>query len=229
MKTLAVKNIDQAAVSLGAEFTLQQGMALEVARAVTSVTDAESQETAAQAASKLQALISQLEKDRTAVKAPVLDIGRKIDAVAKEGAAPLAKELDRIKGLLKTFVIEEQKKAQKKQETANKFADARRRRLEEEAAEQAKAGHTEAAAETTQKAAEIATPVPAAMPPKADKMTVRKVWKYEVTDVAALHAARPTLTKIEPVASAILAEIRGGMRECAGLRIWEDVDVTARS
>jgi hypothetical protein len=102
-------------------------------------------------------------------------------------------------------------------------------------AEQAKALQEAARAkEAEAQAAQAKADAPPAQPPvatapKAQKMTVRRVWKHEVTDIQALYAARPELCSIEPRTNAILAEIRGGMSECPGLKIWQEDDVTVRS
>ena len=68
-----------------------------------------------------------------------------------------------------------------------------------------------------------------AAPAKAEKMTVRKVWKHEVTDIGALYRARPEFCVIESRPYVINAEIRGGMHECPGLRIWEEIDTIVRT
>lgn len=229
MKAIVVQNLDSVPISIGAEFTLRAETILAEAKKVTAVTDAASQEIAVQTGSKIRALRNELEKARTEVKKPVLDIGRKIDDVAKKAAAPLTLELDRIEKTIRQYVLAEQEKARKLADFQAKMEAKKRARLEAEAAQAAAAGNTAVAEELTEKAqAPAAAPVVAA-PPKVEKMTVRNVWKYEVTDLKALHAARPTLTKLEPSPSAIAAEIAAGMRECPGLRIWEDVDVTTRS
>lgn len=241
--SLVVPPIDAKAITLGAEFSLLSEQALAKASSITTVDDAESQELATQAASTIQGLLARLEKDRNAVKAPVLALGRQIDAIAKQGAAPLQAERDRLKEALRVHYLAEQEKARKAAEVQRRFAEARQKRLDEEArlaadaaqqaatqeeAEQATAKVEEITAKAEEAAQKVETIIPAA-PAKAEKMTVRKVWRHEVKDLNALYAARPGLCRVEPNTNAINAEIRAGMRECPGLLIWEDVDVTARS
>lgn len=53
-------------------------------------------------------------------------------------------------------------------------------------------------------------------------------WAFEVTDMAALFAARPDLVKAEPRTREITGEISAGVREIPGIRIYEDSAVVLR-
>jgi len=188
------------------------------------------------------------------VKAPVLKLGKDIDTLAKTYAAELEEEAIRIeRTLIKPYVQVEQEKAAARQRLADDLArkqrekaeaqareaEAERQRLLREAQAATSAAEAQALAAAAQAKAEEAAAATERMentqarvvaaPAKAAGMTVRKVWRFEVTDIAALYKARPSLCVLQESASAINAEMRGGMRQCAGLRIWEEVDATVRA
>lgn len=65
-------------------------------------------------------------------------------------------------------------------------------------------------------------------PAKLAGSMTRRPWKYEVMNLAELYKARPDLCSLAESPSAINAAIRGGLRECAGIRIFQDVEVGVR-
>lgn len=124
----------------------------------------------------LKAIAKATEEARTNVKAPVLDIGRAIDAKAKEFVAPVAAELQRVEKLMADYTRrreEERRAAERRrqeeirraqEEEARKLREieeqARRKRQEEEQAAREAAellGGTEA--EVTKAVAEVAAEV----------------------------------------------------------------------
>lgn len=254
MSALALSNPpDGITLSITAEALLQKQNALMEGRLVVAVTDGASQEIAVAALGSLKAFQKSLESSRTEIKKPVLELGKRIDAKAKEVGAEVEAEIARLNGLVRDFQREELARAERARVAAEKMARAKREReeaeaqrmrdeeerlrLEAEAADDpSKARALTAAADTARelresaedRAAEVVTKVVAA-PPKAAGMAVAKVWKFTVTDVHALYAARPDLCVVEASASKINAELRAGMRECAGLAITEEITTTVRS
>jgi len=254
MSAIVVKNIDNVLPSCTAEYELLKAQALVVCRAVVAVTEAESQQIAVSAVGKIKGLLKMVETSRVDVKAPVLKLCKDIDAFAKALVAELEEEAGRIeKTLIRPYVQVEQEKAAARQRLADDLArkqrekaeaqareaEAERQRFLREAQAATSAAEAQALAAAAQAKAEEAAAATERMentqarvvaaPAKAAGMTVRKVWRFEVTDIAALYKARPSLCVLQESASAINAEMRGGMRQCAGLRIWEEVGTTVRA
>jgi len=241
-------------LSITAEAEALKARALAASGAILAVTDADSNSLAVDVVSRLKKLAKQVEASRTEVKAPVIKLGRDIDAIAAKYVAQIDAEVARIeKTLIRPYVQAEAEKAERSRRLAESLAekkrqreqaearaaDEERQRLEKEAAQatnaaealelnQQAAAKAQQAEAATQRAEDVQAK-PTTEAPKAEKMTVRKVTRYEVVDVKALYAARPTLCTLEASAAAINAELRGGMRECPGLRIWEEIDTTVRT
>lgn len=241
-------------LSITAEAEALKARALTASGAILAVTEAESNALAIDVVSRLKKLAKQVEASRVEVKAPVIKLGRDIDAIAEKYVSQIEAEVTRIeKTLIRPYVQAEAEKAERSRRLAEglaekkrqreqaeaRAADEDRQRLEREAAQTTNAAealelHQQAArkaqqAEAATQRADDVQAKPTAEAPKAEKMTVRKVTRYEVLDVKALYAARPALCTLEPSASAINAELRAGMRECPGLRIWEEIDTTVRT
>jgi chromosome segregation ATPase len=254
VNALAISNIDGVKLSLTTEFHLLKTQALEKAKSVAPVVSTETMQAADSVLSEIKGILKKLETSRNTVKSPVLDLGRKIDGVAKDAAKELEMEKVRLDTEIKAYYREQERKAEAARQFAEKLASAKRekeeaearaaeserRRLEAEAANaksqdeaarlRAEAAKREQeAAEATQRA-EAVEAKPIAAPVKSSNMTVRKVWKHEVIDIAALYKVRPELVTLEPKTNEINKAIReGGMRECQGLRIFEETDTIIRS
>lgn len=72
----------------------------------------------------------------------------------------------------------------------------------------------------------LATPAPRVVKPKG--MAVSEVWRFEVTDLNALLAARRDLVRVEANREAINDALRRGAREIPGLRIWSETQAKVR-
>ena len=216
-------------------------VALQLAAAVTEVTDLASQTAAAQALATVKGLADQVEQSRKIVKDPVLKIGKEIDSTASTFTTELTIEARRLSLLVGNFQDAERRKAQQAAEETRK---AEQQRIEQQKAEErARAGQevkgrtgtlsqdlqqiqTRAAADVAQiRQAGINAAV--AAPTGA---TIRKSWKFEVTDVQALFKSNPTLCTIEPNNAAIRAVIAHN-QAIPGLRVWSETAaiVTAKA
>jgi hypothetical protein len=225
---IVIHNLGDVSLSLTPEFTQLKADALAKAHALQPVKDADSQALATEVLSNIKGLLRGIEQTRAQVKAPVLALGKQIDSIAKEATQELVATGIQINEQITAFYRAEAAKAEAARRMQEAL-DAKRRAREAEALQEAaRAKEAEAQAAQAKADAPPAQP-PVATAPKAQKMTVRRVWKHEVTDIQALYAARPELCSIEPRTNAILAEIRGGMSECPGLKIWQEDDVTVRS
>ena len=200
-------------------------------KAIASVTDLDN---AARALTKIKSLTRSVEDSRKDVKAPVLDVGRRIDAIAKDYLSPLEAEAKRLSAMVGTYQEAERRKAERiRQEEAAKQQAALAEMQEKQAAAMA-SGDLEAAdaarAEAADKLAASQLAVIDAEGHKADGLTTRTNWKFEVTDAKALYAARPELCLIEPNNAAIRAVIKSTKGEAiAGLRIWQEAGAIVRN
>ena len=180
----------------------RRSAALQLAGAVTEVTDLASQTAAAQALATVKGLADQVEQSRKIVKDPVLKIGKEIDSTASTFTTELTIEARRLSLLVGNFQDAERRKAQQAAEATCK---AEQQRIEQQKAEErARAGlevkgrtgtlsqdlqqiQTRAAADVAQiRQAGINAAVVA-----PTGTTVRKSWKFEVTDVQALFSGEP--------------------------------------
>lgn len=199
-------------------------------KAIASVTDLDC---AAAALTTIKSLTRSVEESRKEVKAPVLDVGRRIDAVAKDYLAPLESEAKRLSTLLGTWQEAERRKAERiRQEEAERQAKA----LEDMQAKQAAAMATGDVAAADAARAEAADTIAAsqlavieAEGARAEGVVTRTSWKFEVTDPAALYASRPELCIIEPNNAAIRAVIKASKGAAIpGLRIWQEAGAIVR-
>lgn len=254
MSALTLTNFSSVGITINTEAELAKQQALDGAKTIVAITDAASQQAGVDALARCKRFSKRLEDSRTDVKAPVLKLGRDIDAMSKKFAEEVEAETRRLDALLKDYVRKEaqraadaqrmrdqiaEKKRQREEEAARQ-ADEERRRLEasaakvedpEEAAEIARQAEEAGrqAEEARQRAENVSTRTVAA-PARSDGMSVRKVWKHRVTDIAALYAARPELCSVEPKTNQINTVIRqGGERAIPGLEIFEEIDTTVRS
>lgn len=174
-------------------------------------------------------LIKGVESSRVAAKAPALEIGRRIDGIAKDFVDDCKAEHARIKRVLGEYqVIEAEKKREaerearrKEQAILDKAAAEQRARIAEETS-----GRTgtmledvAALAETTDKQIAAVRSEAAQKHSAVAGVKVRKTLKFEVKDEAALLAARPDLFSVDD------KKVRAAIkltRNIPGLEIWEE-------
>lgn len=116
-------------------------------------------------------------------------------------------------------IQEEAAKLEQKRQEA--LQDARTATTEEKRTEL----HRMAAAIATEKRQVVATAVVVAAPPQKTAVNVAPEWKWRLLDAAALYKARPDLVDLVPSQSRINAAVKGGVRECEGLEIFEGANV----
>jgi len=200
-------------------------------KAIATVSDLDA---AAGALTTIKSLTRSIEDSRKEVKAPVLEVGRRIDAVAKDYLAPLDTEARRLSIMVGSYQEAAVRKAAKEREAQAAIQAAA---VEEMIAKQnaAAASGDEAAGDTARaKAADIiaASQIAAtnAEGPKADGIVTRTAWKFEVSDIDALYAARPELCVVTPNNAAIRAVLKGNNgKPIAGLRIWQEAGAIVRN
>lgn len=192
---------------------------------VLIVTDNDQSADAQHVVRQLAGMRNLVEKSRKAVKEPVLEVGKRIDTMAKEFLKEIEIEENRIRNLIGKHAEEVAKaRAEKEAEERRAFEAARAAREAAEAAEAAAA----AASAKQLTIAEIAAAKVAAKEAEAERQEtlalrmdasaavaetkvaegVRFAWDFEVTNLEVLARTCRDLVTIEPKRSAILAELK---------------------
>lgn len=235
---LTLTGLQSAEIAIAAEARDLRDKLLVEIRGVTSVADAFDADVAADIMKRATQLARGIEADRTAVKAPVLALGKKIDALAKEITAELDIEIGRVSRVLGAYQLAEKQKA----EAADRLARDEARRIqaeaEQKAREAAKAADsdTEALAAASQimdtaaaKIVETRKAIVSTVAPKAADTAVRVDVCFEVDDLDALYAARPELVNLEPNGAAIRAICKANPKlQLPGLRHWTEAKTNIR-
>lgn len=214
-------------------FTARE-VAIAKAQQITEITSITDLDDAAVALTLVKSLTRSVEDSRKEVKAPVLDIGKKIDQVAKDYLAPLEVEAKRLSVMVGSYQEAQRRKAERaRQEAAEKEAAAMEALRIEQVAAVAE-GDAEAADAARAKAAdaiaEAQLDLQAASGPHLDNVTTRTNWKFEVTDIEELYKSAPHLCVIEPNNAAIRAVIKASNGKAVkGLRIWNEAAAIIRN
>jgi len=230
MNSLIVRHGDVVAVTQEA-FALRDA-ALESSALIAVVRTEEDQRVAVDAQRMIKTLLDHAEAARKSVKEPVLDLGRDIDAKAKEFTAELKEEYTRLSTTIGDYQQEQLMIARRAE---------MQRAIELKAIEDEKAAAiTKAAIATNDKevlAAEIVkqdqlatqkremlAPVP--LPAKAKGQAVRQPWRWEPVNMDMLYKMHPGLvtmtTNAREINELILRLAAIGKPEINGLRIWQE-------
>ena len=128
-------------IQITPEAEKQKATILSAARAVVAVTDADSFDIAQSRLRSLASVRTAVESSRKIVKAPVIDLGKRIDGIAADFVADVVAEEARLSGLV-TEYAREQQRIKREAELA---AEQERQRVERERHEAEMAAQREAA------------------------------------------------------------------------------------
>ena len=208
--------INGVAIEIVAEAEQMKIEALMSSKGIGSVTDGFEATIAAKAQSALRNLIKGIEESRKAAKAPVLDIGREIDGIAKDYIDEVKDEELRIAKLLGAF---------QKVERDKKIEAERQARVEEQ---KILVEATQDALETGQDIQQhdnamqkiVALRQQAAAKHEAVAgVKVRTTTKFEIVDEAKTFKARPDLFSLDD------KKIRAALKlttTIPGLKVWDE-------
>jgi len=223
LETLAITSTDEARA--------QRDELLAVAGQVTEVTTPEEALTATETMRDLKQFAGMVEAARTTIKAPVLEVAKRIDATAKDLVARTLEEYDRVGRILGSW----QQEQRKKEDEARRRAWEDEQRIRREAEAQQRAAKTEAEAErievaTVQAVAETRAAVAEVRAVSPAGTTVRRTPCFEVTDVYALYESNPALVVLSPNKAAINALLRTlpDGKHIPGIRHWFEVKAGVR-
>ena len=191
--------------------------ALMSSKGIQTVDDGFEATIAAEAQSALRHLIKGIEESRKDAKAPVLEIGRQIDGVAKDYIEDVKAEESRIAQLLGAFQIVERDK---------KIAAERQARIQEQKVMAGAAQQLDADIDYTELMDDAQAQIATLRKEAASKhdavagVKVRKTIKFEVESEAKLMAARPDL--FSPNESKIRAALKLTIT-IPGIKAWEEI------
>jgi hypothetical protein len=152
---LQLQRFSEVGISIDASAFEQKALALDIASSVIQVKGETDQLLCVGALTQIKKLLKLVESSRQMVKAPVLDLGRKLDDKARQFAAELMAEADRLERLLSAFQAEQRRIAAEVE--AKRQAELRRIEADRVAAErEAQRKANEAALAAQAKAAQEA-------------------------------------------------------------------------
>ncbi len=150
MSLLTVQSTAGVAVEFVAEAYPKRDKAVALASEILVVVNSGQQATAVAALRALKGISKEVEASRKSAKAPVLDLGKRVDAIAEQFAAPVVAEEQRLTKLLTDFEVEQQRlrdeEARKAQADADRLAAAERKKADALRAQQSEAERELAAA-----------------------------------------------------------------------------------
>lgn len=215
---------------------------IAAAAGITEVTDDESSNLAQFEVRKLAEFRNEVERSRKEVKAPVLDLGRRIDQAAKDFANEVTLQETRLKKLVGDHAREvERKRREAEAEERRRFEEAQRAKREAEEAERKAAEDKSIKAAVAKKEAERARE-------KAEKERlesseavattnvsrgVKFVDDFEITDIAELYKHLPECVRLTPVANEIKQRIAWHRQhdedpQIPGVRVFRKPKVSTR-
>lgn len=208
-------------------------LALEASGRIKAIGTVADLDAAAAALTKIKSLTRTVEDSRKEVKAPVLEVGKRIDSTAKDYLAPLEAEAKRLSVIVGAYQEAARRKAEKEREEAAKAQAAALAEMNAKQAEALAQGDEAAAdaarAEAADKIAASQLAVIDAEGPKPEGIVTRTSWKFEVLDINTLHRNRPELCVVEPNNAAIRAVVKASNGAAIpGLRIWQEAGAIVR-
>lgn len=222
-------DIYECEIAIVAEAYALKDAALQSASGITTVENLFEANQAKSAMDALNDLKKGIEASRKQAKEPALHIGRKIDGIAKDFIGDVIAEVTRLQKVLGEYQrIEAEKKRQaereawrQKQAALDKAAAEQKARIAEESKGRTgtmSADVAEIAAKADKEIA-LANQTAANSHQAVSGLRVRKTVKFEITDAAALLAARPDL--FTPDDSKIRAALKL-TQSIPGLNVWEE-------
>ena len=254
MNALALRNVGSVEIAINPGAIETRDEAISTAGLIINVRNQGQFAAGADALKGLKIVSKAVEMSRTAAKAPVLELGKRIDGAAKDFLAEVDTEILRLTALLTSYEVEQRRIAaeaerqrqeeerRRQAEEAARMAEITRQQqaaaraellanteLERAAAEARRIAAEQAAAIERAAAAERQANLPAVVePPKVAGTVVREDWTFEVTDLRAFAQAHPDLVEITVRRADVLKMIRGGCRQLAHARIYTETKVGVR-
>tara|TARA_B100001063_G_scaffold246749_1_gene287397 strand:- start:452 stop:1150 length:699 start_codon:yes stop_codon:yes gene_type:complete len=226
--------IDETQIEIIPEAYLARDTAIHKAELVTTVEDAFEAQSASTAMHALNEIVKGMEASRKDAKAPALQAGRAIDAIAKDFLASAQSELTRVKRLLGEYQRVEAEKKRKAEAEARRKEQAERAAFEQaerERIQKENAGRTGTLSQDLDKASEQFDKSVAKIKQKIAQshsavagVKVRTTVIFKIIDESALMQARPEL--FTPDDKKIRAALKL-TKQIPGLEVWEESNAYA--
>lgn len=237
---ITLKNISGAEVSIEpAALEVREKLAAQAAQ-IKAVAIRSEAELAAAVLKDISQNLKEMEAARKAVKAPVLALGKKIDALAAEFSKPLESEKTRLSLLIGAFQAEEERKAREEAERIRREEVERIKAAEEEKRKAEEAARSlsfdeafdaqekiEKSKSVIREASELIVNAPKSAP-KIEGARIVKYVKFEVTDAAALIKTHPELFSPDSVKIGAFVKLINPEEAPEGLRVWIETKAAAR-
>lgn len=208
---------------------------ISLAKSICSCSSSKEQQAAVDTAAKIRRFTKTVraagKEIRDAVRERILN---RVLSIETELCSPLDAEQERLERLVAEAVRRERLRVEQERRRAEEL----QRRAEEEAAKAAALASSmkseeeleqALAAETAaQQLATQATALASITPNKPKGAAVRRVLRWEVTDIHALYKARPDLVDLRPKAQAIQATCDPAL-PVPGLKLWYEDQVVVRA
>lgn len=235
---LIVTGLDAAVTATSAARDRRDAL-LAKARRGTSVANSASAEKAGEVLKEIKTFTRAIEDARKEVKEPVIEVGKRIDGLARELVADLDAEATRISRLVGAWQAEQNRIADQKRREAweeeQRIRDEANRKIQEarehsrtEASFEKKADKIDAQA--TQAIIDTRVAAAGTIAPKPAGLSTREEICFEVTDIQALYESAPFLVSLTPNTAAIKAAIKGltGQQTLPGVRHWKEQKAIVR-
>jgi hypothetical protein len=205
---------------------------IKEAAEISTVQDRLDADDCTQILKRLSEFSKDIESQRSAAKAPVLELGRKIDALGKELVASVDSEKTRLSRLVGAFEAEERRKADEERRRLQDEQLRIQREAEKQAMEAARQAKTEeqrdravdqVVAKAQEKIVQVQQQIVQAQVKKAEGSKLLTKICFEVTDIRELHKAEPNLVTLEPNGTAIRAILKQNPNLILpGLKHWTE-------
>jgi len=193
--------------------------ALETLAADYAITTADAYQAAGEDLRRVKGAQKRIEEVRQSFTRPLDEAKRAIMDFFRGPADRLADVERRIKGAMVRFSDEQERLRRAEQARLEEQARKDREKLEAQAAKAAAAGKTERAEEIETRAAQVVAPVVQREVPKVAGVAMREVWKFEVTDAAAVP--RAYLVVDEKKIGGVVRAMKGDTT-IPGVRVWAE-------
>lgn len=228
-------------LGVNAEAEVKAIALLTRSRMAVAVTTPAEQGWAVEASRDIRTHVKQVRALSLDYRRPLNEVAKRIKEVEDGYCAPLEAEQRRVERLVVDFQLKEQRRVEAEERIRQAEIarlEAARLEAEEKARKAAERMSTDAGLAQAVKAEEKAAAVeqklqdairaPLPEVAKASGVAMKRVLRYEVTDINALVKARPDLCKIEPKPSAIQAVCVPEI-PVPGLKLWWEMTANTRT
>lgn len=183
----------------------------------------------------LKTFLDKIELARRAVKAPVDALASEIQKLAKDLTTAAQAEYDRVKKLLGTYQLEQQRLANEAAEKARKeeqriLAEAEEKaRIAQESGRGVEKKLEKIDAKAFEQVAMVRATAAGAAALKLTGISVRTEPAFEIEDIHALYKARPDLVKLDVDKTALKSYLKKFPKaELPGVRHWQEAATSVR-